>query len=809
MIFVEVAVNATGGLESTFAYSCEDESVEVGSLLLVPFGTGQAQGVVVERLSEPPPVAVRPVSAVVEPLPVLRPVQVSLARWIADYYCCPLIDALTLMLPPGLAQRPHTMLSRGAVDPPANLSEAEALVLAALAGQPEVNLARARRLLRQHGLARQTDRAVRRLVRLGALQRAIVVNAPRVGIRYEWFASLAVPAADLDPAREALGRAPRQRALLDRLAAADQPLPLPLLRDEGVGDLQTARALVERGFARLERQEVRRDPLAHRLFPRAELPRLSPAQAEVIARIEAAIDAGGFAPCLLFGVTGSGKTEVYLRTIAALLQRGRRAIVLVPEIALTPQTIQRFAGRFPGRVAVLHSRLSDGERFDEWRRIRLGEADVVVGSRSALFAPVPQLGAIVLDEEHEWSYKQDNPPRYHARDVALKLGELAGVPVILGSATPALETFHRARREPFTLLTLPERVVVGPDQTTAALPPVEVVDLRTELKEGNRSIFSASLRTAVDSALRLREQVILFLNRRGDSTFVLCRDCGYVMCCRRCDAPFVYHSDVEYLVCHLCDARAAVPRDCPECGGERIRFFGIGTQKLEAETRRAFPEARVLRWDRDAARARGAHDEILRSFTNHEADILVGTQMIAKGLDLPRVTLVGVVSADTSLHLPDFRAAERTFQLLTQVAGRAGRGPLGGRVILQTYSPEHYCIQAARVHDYPAFYQHEISFRQEHGYPPFGQLARLLYLGQGEERVRRAAETLAAQIRARIRQQALPDVEVIGPAPAFRHKIRGRYRWQIILRGHNLSPFVRGLALPLGWLVDVDPVSTL
>jgi primosomal protein N' (replication factor Y) len=338
---------------------------------------------------------------------------------------------------------------------------------------------------------------------------------------------------------------------------------------------------------------------------------------------------------------------------------------------------------------------------------------------------------------------------------------------------------------------------------------VEVVDLRAELRAGNKSVFSGRLRDAIELMLSLREQAILFLNRRGDSTFVLCRDCGYVMRCARCDAPFVYHSDVEDLVCHLCEAHVPMPSGCPNCWGTRIRYFGIGTQKLEAETRRAFPSARVLRWDRDAAKARGAHEELLRTFVNHEADILVGTQMIAKGLDLPRVTLVGVISADTSLHLPDFRAVERTFQLLTQVAGRAGRGPLGGKVIVQAYTPEHYCVQAASRHDYEAFFAQEIRFRQEHGYPPYGELARLLYVDYGEGRVKREAEHIASQIRYLLRRDGIDGIDLIGPAPAFRHKLRGRYRWQIVLRGRGLSAFIPRLDLPPGWMVDVDPVSTL
>jgi primosomal protein N' (replication factor Y) len=313
----------------------------------------------------------------------------------------------------------------------------------------------------------------------------------------------------------------------------------------------------------------------------------------------------------------------------------------------------------------------------------------------------------------------------------------------------------------------------------------------------------------IEQALSLRQQVILFLNRRGDSTFVLCRDCGHVMRCARCDAPFVYHSAVEDLICHLCDARIPVPKGCPFCWGDHIRYFGIGTQKLEVETRREFPQARVLRWDRDAAAARGAHEEILRSFTNHEADVLVGTQMIAKGLDLPRVTLVGVVSADMSLHLPDFRATERTFQLLTQVAGRAGRGPLGGQVVIQAYTPEHFCIQAAQRHDYAAFYDNEIRYRREHGYPPFGSLARLLLVGNGEARIQREAERVAAQIRHILRRDGVTGIDVIGPAPAFHHKVRGRYRWHLLIRGSEISEFLASVELPPGWTLDVDPVTTL
>ena len=856
MSYVEVVVNSPGGRGSTFVYSYDQTTpVELGSLVVVPFGSVEAQGIVLAQVDQTPDFTVRPVSRLLDSAPLASPHQIALARWMADHYCCPLIDALALMLPPGVAQRPQTILSLVPdAELPTEASEGEYLVLEALRQKRRLDLGRLRQVLARRQLARQTDRIVARLVDRGLLLRDTTIRAAALRPRIEAFAKLAGSIAGAETALSGLDRAPRQRETLTRLiqAGPDVAVPLATLREEGSGDAQTVAGLAKRGLAVLERREVRRDPLAHRGFPLVAPPRLTQHQEAAFGEIRAALDEGLYRPFLLYGITGSGKTEVYLRTIAALLERGKRAIVLVPEISLTPQTIQRFAGRFPGQVAVLHSRLTPGERFDEWRRIRSGLADVVVGSRSAIFAPVPSLGGIIVDEEHEWSYKQEKTPRYHARDVALKLAEIAGLTVILGSATPSLETYYQTERGTVRRLTMPERVDAGTrggggptgpnvpasvDDTTerrdgladlsppgapasarahlpfsptpTGLPPVEIVDLRSELRRGNRTIFSGSLRDAIELALSLHEQAILFLNRRGDSTFVLCRDCGYVMRCARCESPFVYHSDEEDLVCHLCDTREPAPKGCPNCWGSQIRFFGIGTQKLEAETRRAFPRARVLRWDRDAAHARGAHEEILRTFTNHEADILVGTQMIAKGLDLPRVTLVGVISADTSLHLPDFRAAERTFQLLTQVAGRAGRGPLGGKVIIQTYSPEHYAVQAARTHDYLTFYARESEFRRQQGYPPYGELARLLHVDYGQARVQREAEQLGRQIRYLMRSEGIEGVEVIGPAPAFRHKIRGRYRWQIVLRGHGLSSFIPRLILPPKWIVDVDPVSTL
>ncbi|MFH1003380.1 MAG: primosomal protein N', partial [Chloroflexota bacterium] len=469
-----------------------------------------------------------------------------------------------------------------------------------------------------------------------------------------------------------------------------------------------------------------------------------------------------------------------------------------------PQTIERFSARFPRRVAVLHSQLSPGERFDEWHRIRDGECDVVIGSRSAIFAPQPELGLIIIDEEHEWTYKEsDLSPHYHARRVAIRLAELTGAVVVLGSATPDVETYYHCQQEDYRLLPLPERVTPG----EGALPRVAVVDMREELKAGNRSIFSRPLATATAGALERGEQVILFLNRRGGASFVQCRHCGLVLRCPRCGGTFTQHPAEAALVCHQCNRRSPVPRLCPRCGSTRIKFIGAGTQKVEQAAHEAFPHARLLRWDSDTTRLKDAHRAILNRFRRHQADILIGTQMIAKGLDLPLVTLVGVVNADTGLNLPDFRAGERTFQLLSQVAGRAGRGTRGGQVIIQSYSPEHYASRAAAGHDYALFYRQEIDYRRQLHYPPFSQLARLLYRHTSDHLCQRETERVKQLIIQERDSRGIADLSLIGPAPAFVPRLHGRYRWQLILRGSRLSPFLALIPLPQGWTVDIDPVG--
>jgi primosomal protein N' (replication factor Y) len=511
---------------------------------------------------------------------------------------------------------------------------------------------------------------------------------------------------------------------------------------------------------------------------------------------------GQIPPILLHGVTGSGKTEVYLQALAAIIATGKRGIVLVPEIALTAQAILRFVGRFPDRVAVIHSELTDGERYDEWRRIRSGKVDVVIGSRSALFSPLPDPGIIILDEEHEPAYKQDQlKPTYHARDAAIFLGQLLHIPVVLGSATPSIESFYHAERSDYHLIELHHRI--GAD-----LPPVEIIDLRNELHAGNTSIFSRCLQSELEQVLHKGQQAILYLNRRGAASCVLCRECGFVAMCDHCDMPLTYHSTERILLCHYCNGQNRILHLCPQCNSPSIRYFGLGTEKVEDTIARHFPSARLLRWDRDTARHRRTHEQLLDRFANREADILVGTQMIAKGLDLPGVTLVGVISADIALTLPDFSASERAFTLLTQVAGRAGRGEEAGKVIIQTFNPQHFCIEAASNHDYHEFYATEIEARQRYGYPPFRQFVKFTYSHENRRRAQNEALLLRETLDTCIDRLGLPQTDIVGPAPAVMERIRGKYRWQMIARGPDLHPLLRAIDTP-GWEVDIDPVSTM
>ena len=501
---------------------------------------------------------------------------------------------------------------------------------------------------------------------------------------------------------------------------------------------------------------------------------------------------------LLHGVTGSGKTEVYLAAAEAARVDGLQALVLVPEISLTPQLVERFARRFGGRLAVLHSRLTELERAQQWWRARRGEADLLIGSRSAVFAPLPRLGLVCVDEEGSPSYKQDRTPRYEAGWVARRLAELTGARLVLGSATPAVATYHEAETGGLALARLPERI-------GGSLPMVELVDLREEVEAGNRTPVSRRLKEVVDGALDAQQQAILFLNRRGMATFVLCRDCGRSVQCPNCSVALVQHPELDGLACHYCGFAEPLPAHCPYCGSRQIRAFGIGTQRLESLARRLWPGARILRLDRDTAGGEEGYFEIFEAFASGRADILVGTQLVARGFDLPGVAAVGVVDADLPLHFPDYRSAENTFALVTQVAGRAGRAGRPAQVVVQTSNPDHYALRRAAEHDYLGFYREELPSREIFSFPPFADLAVLTYSDEDPERAAQTARDGAEWLATGIIREGIEGVKLLGPSPAFILKLRGSYRWQITLKGRDLRRLARLAPKGRGWSYDVDP----
>lgn len=562
-----------------------------------------------------------------------------------------------------------------------------------------------------------------------------------------------------------------------RLLTQQDGIPLEEVRAVTGAPLSSIKSLEKRGWIRIEQQEVYRNPWDYEPDIGVQPKILTHEQRLAIEMVEAALIKGR-GKFLLQGVTGSGKTEVYIQAAQKALDLNKQVIVLVPEISLTPQTVERFKSHFGERVAILHSGLSLGERYDEWRRIRNQQVDVVVGARSAVFAPFERLGLIIVDEAHEDSYKSDMQPRYHAVGVARKRCELEGAVLLLGSATPSLTDYYLAEKGTYKTIKMKHRVDHRP------LPPVEIVDMRKEIELGNRSILSGALYRALADVLQKGEQAILLLNRRGYAQFVSCRSCGFVVKCHNCDISLTYHAYDKTLKCHYCGASYPYPHVCPGCGSKYIKHFGIGTQRAEEEIKKLFPQARIIRMDMDTTSTKGAHQRILRAFGEGKYDILLGTQMIAKGLDFPRVTFVGVIAADTSLHLPDYRSSEKAFQLITQVAGRAGRGPRGGRVIIQTYQPQHYAIQFAARHDYVGFYSREIEIRRRFLYPPFSHIIRILMMGEKEEDLIRLAVDTRDWLKQRIDgspvlKQGLIDV---GAYSAPLERINNRYRWQVLIR---------------------------
>ncbi|MEP7135482.1 MAG: primosomal protein N' [Chloroflexota bacterium] len=856
--FVQIVVNIPS-VAGIFDYAVPESlagKLGVGHLVIVPFGKQTAQGVVFRFIDQPSVAQVKEIQELVDEEPVLTQPQIALAEEIAQSTLQPLAAIVGLFLPVGLSQQVDTIYelreqrveSRGVVNSKTISPQTQRLTVE----DRILSLLKMRGPLR----GRQIDTHFAKvdwrktagfLVKKGVLSAKSILPPPRVRSKFIRVAQLAVSPEEVQAAMDSLGTKQtlaRRQSALKFLIQQPDAINLSWVYAQSGCNLADLQELEERGLIRLFESEIFRDPLQRvesRGVESSKNLELTAEQRSVWKEIKNSITLesdsllsdkkrehtlmGTRAPALqsrpflLQGVTGSGKTEIYIRAAEEVIKRGKQAIILVPEIALTPQAVRRFLSRFPGQVGIVHSKLSEGERYDTWRRARSGKLKVIIGARSALFAPLPNIGLIVADECHDSSYHQAEPPFYHAVTAAQMYARLCGAVCVLGSATPSIEQRYQTETKQIQQLDLPKRII------QAEMPPVHIVDMRDELKAGSRGIFSRTLLKELESTLKRGEQAILFLNRRGTATYIFCRDCGYVLKCPNCETSLTLHveklkslqvdrlnenlqtfkpSNLQTLLCHHCGYQRQKPKTCPACGGKQIREYGLGSEKVEEEINTLFPKARTLRWDWDTTRNKDAHEMILTHFSNHQADILIGTQMLAKGLDLPLVTLVGIVLADVGLNLPDPFAGERVFQTLTQVAGRAGRSERGGKVVLQTFEPEHQVIQSAAKHDVNGFYEYELEQRKRLGYPPFSRLVRLEFRDQDQASAEKEARKVAEKLLAVSGQRSA----LIGPIPCFFAKVNSEYRWQIILRDSNPQELLRGVKLD-GWRVEVDPISLL
>ncbi|MEC1749296.1 primosomal protein N' [Bacillus mojavensis] len=766
MNFAEVIVDvSTKNIDRPFDYKIPDHlkgMIKTGMRVIVPFGPRKIQGFVtaVKDTSDLSGKSVKEVEDLLDLTPVLTEELMNLSSWLSDKTLSFKITALQAMLPAALKAKyeKELKIAEGADIPP----------------QVERLFSETKSLLYSDIPDHDTLKIIQKQVQKGHIDVTYKV-AQKANKKMVRYIQANAGKDELSKQAEGLSRqAAKQQAILHFFMTETEGAKIPAadLCKKTDASSATIKTLIQKGLLKETYEEVYRDPYQDKMFKKTEPLPLTDEQSAAFQPIRRALDNNKHQVFLLHGVTGSGKTEVYLQSIEKVLAKGKEAIVLVPEISLTPQMVHRFKGRFGSQVAVMHSGLSTGEKYDEWRKIHRKEVRLVVGARSAIFAPFENLGMIIIDEEHESSYKQEEMPRYHAKEVAIKRAEHHRCPVVLGSATPTLESYARAQKGVYELLSLKHRV------NHQVMPEVSLVDMREELRNGNRSMFSIELMEKLEETIAKGEQAVLFLNKRGYSSFVMCRDCGYVPQCPHCDISMTYHRSGQRMKCHYCGHEEPVPHTCPECGSDHIRFFGTGTQRVEEELTKVLPHARVIRMDVDTTSRKGAHEKLLSAFGEGKADILLGTQMIAKGLDFPNVTLVGVLSADTTLHIPDFRSAEKTFQLLTQVSGRAGRHEKPGNVIIQTYTPSHYSIQLTKTHDYETFYQQEMAHRREQSYPPYYYLALVTV---SHEEVAKAAVT-AEKIAHFLKANCGADTKILGPSASPIARIKDRYRYQCVIK---------------------------
>jgi len=787
MKFAEIAVPVPVFQTYTYEIPADLEStIGPGYRVVVPLGKRKITGYIISLMNECDRTDLKPIFDLLDDSPALSPAMLILAQWIAEYYICPLGEVIKAMLPGGinLESNIQIKLLKNAEEIRNYVREnkvpTQEKILKLLLETGQMTIQQMRKKIRRSSLSF----SITQLTRAGFVSREIILARAQTRPKYEnWLKlSAAIPISNYDEIIDEISKRASAQASCLKIIYDNREISQRNLLKQGGFSSNVIVSLLEKKYIEKFQKEVFRSYYTTSSLPVQKEIVLNEYQKRAIFHIEQAIEKGGFKASLIHGVTGSGKTQVYIEAIKRIMKKGKTAIVLVPEIALTPQTVSRFTANFPNQVAVLHSRMSPGERFDSWRKLKSGDFKIAIGPRSAIFAPVENLGLIVVDEEHEASYKQmDTQPLYHARDVAVYRGKLDQAVVILGSATPSLESYHNAKIQKYHLIELPHRIDNIP------MPRVTIVDMLTQRKRyprQNISTFSKVLQDKIVEKLNLKQQIILLQNRRGFSTYIKCKDCGLIEQCENCNITLTYHKTNHTLRCHYCNYTKRAPQICPDCGGTDILFQGTGTQKVEQEINRLFPEARVVRMDLDTTSRKFAHDRILNDFGAGKYDILLGTQMVAKGLDFQNVTLVGVISADTSLLFPDFRASERTFQLLTQVAGRAGRKYLTGEVYIQTYSPNNQSLMFAKQHNFKQFFFSELPIRNELNYPPFGRLVYALIKGEDEGKVKSAAEIFYKCLH-------IPENlgKILGPIPAPLSKIKKNYRWQLIIKcDKNFDP---------------------
>lgn len=777
--YVEIIINnRSSNVDRPFTYIVDGElsySIKIGMRVVVPFGIGNKaiKGVVI-KISDTfdGDYNLKKVIDIIDDKPLISKDLIELSMWMRDRYLSSSIDCFKQIFPPGDFKKINTFIHLNENFNSLDFSDREKDMVEYLKIKNTVGLEEFKEDFKNQSV----NEKLKSLKEKNIISTFIDIKS-NIEKKYEKQVRLIDSQMNIDEIKKKIGnRAKKQLEIAEFLYELGE-ISFKELSSRLKTSLNTVRALEDKGIIEIYEKEVNRDPIKTQIEAYKKHI-LSPDQNKVYQEIFNSFERHENNKFLIRGITGSGKTEIYLQLVEEMIKRDKGSIVLVPEISLTPQTIDRFVGRFGDLVAVIHSRLSLGERFDEWRRIKNNQAKIVVGARSAVFAPFENLGLIVIDEEHESTYKASQNPKYDTIEVASKRVDIEGATLVLGSATPSLESYHKAVNGHMKLLELEERA------NKSYLPQVDVVDMRDELNDGNKSIFSRELYQAIDQTLKDKKQVILFLNRRGFSTFISCRSCGYVVKCNSCDISMTYHRNINKLRCHYCGLTLEPPSICPECGSKYIKYFGVGTEQVEEYTKLAFPNARVARMDFDTTSKKGSYDKILGAMKRGKIDILIGTQMISKGLDFKDVTLVGVIAADTSLNLPDFRAPERTFQLITQVAGRAGRGEDSGKVIVQTYDPNHYSILLSKEHDYKTFYENEIQLRKSFLYPPFYSMINILIYGEKLNRVENLSRDIFKLIWKDLEgiDERYKKKQIIGPNPAPLEKIKNNYRWHIILK---------------------------